>query len=47
MWLRALGHMVERWQQRQTLIELDDHIVRDVGISREQAVREAQKPFWR
>jgi hypothetical protein len=29
------------------LSELDDRLLADVGISREDALREARKPFWR
>ena len=52
--LRALGGAVERiylWQeraiQRTHLAALDDHRLKDLGISRADAVREAAKPFWR
>jgi uncharacterized protein YjiS (DUF1127 family) len=37
----------ERWRQRQCLLDLDDRLLMDVGITREEAVREAQKSFWR
>jgi len=39
--------MHERWNQRQDLRALDDHLLRDIGITREQARREAGKPFWK
>ena len=39
------------WQQRaadrRQLLILDDHLLRDIGISRLQAEAEAHKPFWR
>ena len=41
----AVVHMHERWRQRQALLDLDDHLLRDIGITREQAEREALKPF--
>ncbi len=51
---RALGAAVDRiylWQeraaQRAHLASLDDHRLKDLGISRAEAVREAAKPFWR
>ena len=28
-------------------MKLDDRLLRDIGISRAQAVAEAAKPFWR
>jgi uncharacterized protein YjiS (DUF1127 family) len=38
---------LNRHQGRRDLSELDDRLLADVGISREDAVREAGKPFWR
>jgi uncharacterized protein YjiS (DUF1127 family) len=35
-----------RPHQRRALIELDDHKLADIGVSRREAVREAQKFFW-
>jgi uncharacterized protein YjiS (DUF1127 family) len=46
-WLIALARMHERSCQRRTLRDLDDHLLRDIGVTREQAEREAQRPFWR
>ncbi len=47
--LRAL-EVVERWfdrhAQRQALLELDDHMLRDIGLSRADAASEASKRFW-
>jgi len=37
----------ERWRQRQALLSLDDHLLKDIGISRAEAELEADKPFWR
>jgi uncharacterized protein YjiS (DUF1127 family) len=37
----------ERSRQRQALADLDDHLLRDIGISRAAAVTEASQPFWR
>ena len=49
--LRAAVEMLfawqERWEQRQHLKALDDHLLRDMGLSRLDAAREADKPFWR
>jgi uncharacterized protein YjiS (DUF1127 family) len=28
-------------------MELSDHMLRDIGISRAEAFGEAEKPFWR
>ncbi len=52
--LRAVSAAVDRiylWQeraaQRAHLVSLDDHLLKDLGISRGEAVHEAAKPFWR
>jgi len=37
----------EREFQRRTLEGLDDHALRDIGLSRADVAREADKPFWR
>jgi uncharacterized protein YjiS (DUF1127 family) len=37
----------ERVRQREALKRLDDRLLDDVGLSREQARREAAKPFWK
>jgi len=45
-WIVYTIECQERWRQRQALLELDDRLLRDIGISREQAIQEADKPFW-
>ena len=37
----------ERSRQRRALARLDDHFLRDVGISRADVAAECNKPFWR
>jgi uncharacterized protein YjiS (DUF1127 family) len=37
----------ERVRQRQALMALDDRLLKDIGVSRADAEREANKPFWR
>jgi uncharacterized protein YjiS (DUF1127 family) len=37
----------QRSRQRRELRELDDRMLDDIGISRERAMQEARKPFWR
>ena len=36
-----------RSQERYRLHELDEHILRDIGINRADIEREARKPFWK
>jgi uncharacterized protein YjiS (DUF1127 family) len=38
---------IARRRQRSALAELDDHLLKDIGVSREDALREVDKPFWR
>jgi hypothetical protein len=56
LWLRWLGYgiaralglaMADRVGQRRRLAELDDHMLRDIGVTRADAWAEAEKPFWR
>ena len=43
----ALATWNSRQAQRRHLLELDDRLLSDMGLSREQAEAEAAKPFWR
>jgi len=42
-----LARWIERTRQRKALAGLDDHELRDIGITRLDAMRECEKPFWR
>lgn len=44
-WQKVL-RVVERQRQRARLRVLDDHLLKDIGLTREQADREANKPPW-
>jgi uncharacterized protein YjiS (DUF1127 family) len=47
--MRMAGHCglwVTRIRSRQALAELDDRLLRDVGLTRYDAARETNKPFW-
>jgi len=55
-WGIALAEAWHRWclrwarhEQRAALLDLvdDPHRLRDLGITRRQALEEADKPFWR
>jgi uncharacterized protein YjiS (DUF1127 family) len=35
-----------RSRQRDALAELDDRLIEDIGVTRQQANAEAAKPFW-
>ena len=45
--LLTLEAWADRRRQRQVLSELDDYMLRDIGITRTAAEHEARKPFWR
>jgi uncharacterized protein YjiS (DUF1127 family) len=38
---------INRHRQRNILREMDDHMLKDIGISRADALAESKKPFWR
>ncbi len=42
-----LLRLYDRQQQRRVLLELDDRMLADIGISRRRASEEARKPFWK
>jgi uncharacterized protein YjiS (DUF1127 family) len=47
---RIMGLWLDRRRRRQALEDLaerKDHLLADVGLTREEALREAGKPFWR
>ena len=44
--LSRLGQQVTHVRQRRRLRDLSDHILDDIGISREAAEREASRPVW-
>ncbi len=41
-----LKDMLALYRQRKSLSELDDHMLEDIGITREQARRESSRPAW-
>ena len=48
--LRAFATLLlwqRRANQRRALAQLDDRILRDIGLSRADVVWESRKPFWR
>lgn len=45
--LRWLAAAHRRYRQRRALLRLDDRLLNDIGVTREQALDEACKPFWR
>jgi uncharacterized protein YjiS (DUF1127 family) len=49
--LVRLADLVAVWErrarERRTLSEMSEHMLKDLGISRVDARRESEKPFWR
>jgi uncharacterized protein YjiS (DUF1127 family) len=48
-WQTLAGWFFTCWQrhrQRRELLDLDDRMLRDIGVSRDDARLEAQKRFW-
>lgn len=49
--LLAAWLLLESWQerarQRRALLALDDRLLKDIGVSRADALHEGRKPFWK
>ncbi|KMO36399.1 hypothetical protein VQ03_20850 [Methylobacterium tarhaniae] len=45
--LERLELWADRRRERRALLRCPDNLLKDVGLSRADAVREADKPFWR
>jgi uncharacterized protein YjiS (DUF1127 family) len=50
-WLARTADLLLAWseraRQRRELLSFDDHLLRDIGLTRAEALGEAEKPFWR
>jgi uncharacterized protein YjiS (DUF1127 family) len=42
----SIGIFIERDRQRRALAELDEHLLRDLGLNRSVVARELHKHFW-
>lgn len=48
LWLcNRLADWHASWRERQALEALDDRLLRDLGLTRDDVVQETAKPFWR
>lgn len=45
--LSRWGLMLRRWRTRGELLQLTAEQLRDIGLTREQAVEEGLRPFWK
>jgi len=43
---QACNRMLQRQHGRRKLSELDDHLLKDIGVTRAQAERTGRKWFW-
>ncbi len=43
---RSLRDIVSLGRQRRQLARLDDRALADIGLTREEALREARRPLW-
>ena len=46
--LTQLRYQLSRYQRsRRQLLTLDDHLLKDIGLTREQAYQEGKQTFWK
>ena len=49
--LRHVILLLQRWRERAhshpQLYELHDHILRDIGLTRDALLRQSTRPYWR
>ena len=43
---QALRGALDLRRSRQALADLDDHLLRDIGLTRDEAREEAERPVW-
>lgn len=46
-WTAAVKNALRRRRERQALLELDDRLLDDIGLTREQAEQIGRKPMWK
>jgi uncharacterized protein YjiS (DUF1127 family) len=48
---RKFVEMIRMWRrrarERQEFLDLDDYLLRDIGLTRDDAIRLTRKTFWR
>jgi uncharacterized protein YjiS (DUF1127 family) len=51
LWLWRAADLLLTWheraRQRRQLLTLNDHMLRDIGLTRADVLAESSKPFWR
>jgi len=50
-WFSILRSQLDIWKersrQRKALTQLSPYLLKDIGVSRSDAINEIQKPFWK
>jgi len=46
-WKETVGLWNSRARERRHLAQLDDDMLKDIGVSRAEAEIESRKPFWK
>jgi uncharacterized protein YjiS (DUF1127 family) len=44
---QRVQRLMTRRRTRQKLLQLDERLLHDIGITRSQAIEEGSKPFWK
>ena len=44
--IHLLAHALDVWRERRALARLDDAALRDLGLTRADALAEARQPLW-
>ncbi len=44
--LPPLSHLFAIWRERRALARLDDSALKDIGLTRAEAMTEARRPLW-
>jgi len=47
VWLTKFNQYRENARQRRQLAQLPDYLLKDIGVTRADALKEAEKPFWK
>lgn len=42
----TLSDMFAVYRERRALARLDSHALKDIGLTRDEALHEARRPFW-
>ena len=45
--LAAAETWLQRWRSRRALAELDERLLRDIGLTPSEAIAESAMPFWK